>query len=224
MAHRREHPVVAEWVDDHCHAGVVLGGGPHHRRAADVDLFDAFVDAGAGVDGFGERIQVDDDELEGGDAELLERRGVFGFAQIRQQSGVHARVQCLDPAVEHFGETGQLLDPGHRNAFLGNDLRGGTGRDDLDARLGQPLGELDQTGLVVHADQGATDRPFGVFPPVVGAHRLVAFHPIVAFLPTRVRPPVAIAATTSTSSLRSVTLMRSCNVCSSSPSSTGTDC
>lgn len=104
MAHRREHPVVAEWVDDHCHAGVVLGGGPHHRRAADVDLFDAFVDAGAGVDGFGERIQVDDDELEGGDAELLERRGVFGFAQIRQQSGVHARVQCLDPAVEHFGK------------------------------------------------------------------------------------------------------------------------
>ena len=124
VAHRGEHPVVAERVGDHRDAGVVLGGGPHHRRPADVDLLDAFVDARAGFDGLAERIQVDHDELERRDAEFLEGRGVLGFAKIGQQAGMHARVQGLDPAVEHLGEAGQLLHGCHRNPLVGNGFRG----------------------------------------------------------------------------------------------------
>ena len=89
---------------------MVLRGGAHHRRAADVDLLDALVDVGAGVDGFGERIQVDDHEFERGDAEFGQRRNMFGFALIGEQAGMHVRVQGLDPAVEHLGEAGDLLD------------------------------------------------------------------------------------------------------------------
>ena len=123
VTHRGEHSVVPERVGDDRDAGMVFRGGPDHRRAADVDLLDAFVDAGTGFDGLAERIQVDDDEFERRDPELLERRGVLGFAQIGQQPGVHSRVQCLDPAVEHLGEAGQFLYGCHRNPFVGNGLR-----------------------------------------------------------------------------------------------------
>ena len=66
--------------------------------------------AGAGVDGLGERVQVDDHEFECCDAEFGQRRNMFGFALIGEQAGVHVRMQRLDPAVEHLGEAGDLLD------------------------------------------------------------------------------------------------------------------
>ena len=71
-----------------------------------------------------ERVQVDDHEFERRDAEFLERRDVLGFALIGQQAGMHPRVQCLDPAVEHLGEAGELLDRGDRNPYVGNGFRG----------------------------------------------------------------------------------------------------
>ena len=55
-------------------------------------------------------IQVDDHEFECGDAEFGQRRNMFGFALIGEQAGMHVRVQGLDPAVEHLGEAGDLLD------------------------------------------------------------------------------------------------------------------
>ena len=123
-AHRGEHTVIAERVGHHRHAGMVLRRRPHHRRAADVDLLDALVDARAGVDRLAERIQVDHYQLERRDPEFFERRGVLGLAQIGEQPGVHARVQGLDPAVEHLGKTGDLLHRGHRNSFVGDGFRG----------------------------------------------------------------------------------------------------
>ena len=113
--HRGQHTVVAERVDDHRDARMVLGGRAHHRRPADVDLFHALVDAGTGVHGLGERVQVDHHEFERRDAEFLERRDVLGLALIGQQPGVHVGVQRLDAAVEHLGEAGDVLDRRHRN-------------------------------------------------------------------------------------------------------------
>src|ERR1700722_12860677 len=80
--HRGQYTVVPERVDDHRHAWVVLRGGAHHRRSADVDLFDALVDAGARLDGLGEWVEVDDHEFECGDAEFGQRRNMFWFALI----------------------------------------------------------------------------------------------------------------------------------------------
>ena len=42
-ADRGQHTVVAERVDHDRDAGMVLRGGAHHRRPADVDLLDALV-------------------------------------------------------------------------------------------------------------------------------------------------------------------------------------
>lgn len=102
--------------------GWFFGGGPHHRRPADINLLDAVVDTGAGFDGLAERIQVDYNEFESLDPELLEGRGVLGLAQVSQQPGMHSWVQCLDPAIEHLGKAGQLLHGGHRNPGVGNGL------------------------------------------------------------------------------------------------------
>ena len=170
--------------------------------------------SGAGGDRLAERVQVHHDEVERLDAEFLERGGVFGFAKVGEQPGVHARVQGLDAAVEHLGKTGQLLHRRHRNTGARNGFGGGTGGDDRDARVVQTLGEFGQPGLVVDADQ----RPSNRLAPVA------VRHPMTAFRPVQVTPLVASAARTSTKSLRSTTLIRSCRVASSSSSSTGTGC
>ena len=97
---------------------------------------------GAGVDRLAERVEVHHDQVEGLDAEFLERGGVFGFAKVGEQSRVHTRVQGLDAPVEHLGEAGQLLNRRHRNTGARNGFGGGTGRHDRDARLVKTLGEF----------------------------------------------------------------------------------
>ena len=122
---RREHTVVAERIDDHRDTGMVLRGGSHHRRAADVDLFDAFVDGGARVDGLGERIQVDDHQFERRDAEFFQRGDVVHLALIGKQAGADlAGAQVLDPPVEHLGEAGDLFHRDDGNTLAGNGFRG----------------------------------------------------------------------------------------------------
>ena len=65
---------------------VVLGGGADHRRAADVDLLDALVGRGAGGDGLAERVEVDDDQVEGLDAQLGELLAVGLQAQVGEDA------------------------------------------------------------------------------------------------------------------------------------------
>ena len=76
LGHGGEDVVVARRVDDDGDRRVVLRRGPHHRRPADVDLLDALVGRGAGGHRLGERVEVDHDEVEGGDAQLVELRDV----------------------------------------------------------------------------------------------------------------------------------------------------
>ena len=63
---------VGRGVDDDRDALVVLGRRPDHGRPADVDLLDALVGAGPGRHRRGERVQVDDNEVERSDPEVLE--------------------------------------------------------------------------------------------------------------------------------------------------------
>ena len=54
-AHGGEHRVVRRRAGHDRDTGVVLGSCPDHGRAADVDLLDALIGAGARGDGLGER-------------------------------------------------------------------------------------------------------------------------------------------------------------------------
>lgn len=64
----------------------------------------------------GERVQVDDHQVERLDAELLELLGVLGVGHISQNAGVNVRVQRLDAAVEAFGESGDIGHLGYLDA------------------------------------------------------------------------------------------------------------
>lgn len=155
---------------------VVLGRRAHHGRPADVDLLDALVGARTGGDGLTERVEVDDDEVEGLDAQLRELLAVAVQPQVGEDAGVHARVQGLDAAVQALGETGELLDLGDRDACGGDTARGGPGGDEFDAGFVQPAGKLFEPGLVVDADERATDGPLAVL-DALGGHWITTFRP-----------------------------------------------
>ena len=136
---------------------MVLGGGTHHGGAADVDLLHDVVLGGAGLDGLHERVEVHNDQVEGLDLHADEGLHVGRDATVGQDAAVDARVQGLDPAVQHLGGPGDFLDFLDRDAGRGDLLGGGAGGNNLDACCVQALGELLQTGLVVYRDQGPAD-------------------------------------------------------------------
>jgi hypothetical protein len=152
---------------------VILGRGPHHRRTADVDLLDALVGRRARGDGLAEGVEVDDDEVERLDTELFQLTPVIGEPQVGEDARVDLRVQGLDAAVQALGEAGQLLDLGDGDAGGGDTGGGGAGGDQLDAGFVQPAGELFEPGLVIDADERATDGPL----VALGGHWITTFRP-----------------------------------------------
>ena len=57
-----------------------------------------------------ERIQIDHQEIDRRDAMRRHRRGMRLVVADREQAAMHLGVQCLDPAVHHFREAGELGD------------------------------------------------------------------------------------------------------------------
>ena len=153
-AHGIQRLAVGGGVGDDGDARVVLGGGADHRGAADVDLLDALVGAGARGDGRGERVEVDDDELEGLDPEVGELGDVVGLAGVGEDAGVHPRVQRLDPALEALGEAGEVLDLRHGQAERLDEGGRAPGGDERDPGVVQAADEVLEAGLVVDGDEG----------------------------------------------------------------------
>ena len=147
--------VVPVGAGDHGDGGVVLGGGAHHGGATDVDLLDTGVEGGAGGDGVGEGVEVDDDEVDGRHAQGAQLVEVVGLAAVGEDAGVDGRVEGLDPTLEALGEAGDLFHRGDGQARGGDGGGGGAGGHDLDAGVGQGAGERDEAGLVVDGDEGA---------------------------------------------------------------------
>ncbi len=143
--------------DDHGHGVMVLRRGANHRRPADIDLFDRLVLGCAARDRFPERIEVRHNEVERLNVEFRERLGVLDVAQISEEAGMHAWMQCLDPSAEDLGETGEGAYGRHSQAMASEHLCGGSGGDDLHPGIGERVREVRQAGLVVDADQNTVD-------------------------------------------------------------------
>jgi hypothetical protein len=133
---------------------VVLGRGPDHRRAADVDVLDrvVVVDFVAG-DRLLERVEVDADEVDRLDPLSLQGRHVLAVAASRQECRVQPRMQGLHPAAEDLLLAGELGDVGHLDPALAQGRGGAAGREDLDAEAGEALREVSDAGLVGDRDQ-----------------------------------------------------------------------
>ena len=146
--------VVGLRLDDDGDALVVLGGGADHRRPADVDVLDRVVvlDFVAG-DRLLEGVEVDADQVDRLDPLALERRHVLGVGAPRQERGVQARVEGLDPAAEDLLLAGELGDVVHLQAGLAQRRRRAAGGEQLDPEPGERPGEVGDAGLVGDRDQ-----------------------------------------------------------------------
>src|SRR3954447_25270456 len=89
---------------------MVLGGRADHRGAAYVDILDHLASAGPAGDGGGERVEVDDDEVDPADAVRRHRGGVLRIVADGEEAAMDLGVQRLHPPVHHLGETGQVGD------------------------------------------------------------------------------------------------------------------
>src|SRR5690625_900647 len=163
------------------------------------------------------------------------------LALIGQDSGMDVRVEGLYPPLETLGEARNLFHRRDRRP-RGFDARGGrTGRNQLHTGIMQGAGELIEPGLVVNANEGATDGPgvggshfmllAGLFNISInlapglgwggrlrlgrvgcrGPYSIATGEFSVTWRPSALQPERAIDPTTSTISWRSTTLMRSCS-------------
>jgi hypothetical protein len=150
---------VRDRIDHHRHRVEVLGRGPHHARAADVDVLDHLRLGHARLrHRLLERVEVAHDQVDLRQVVLEERRHVLRLVAAGQEAGVDRRVERLDAAVEDLGEAGQFADVLDRQPGIGQQLLRAAGGDQLHAVLpGEFGGERDQPGLVGHAQQGAAD-------------------------------------------------------------------
>jgi|GEM_PF-6315782 len=148
-------------IGDDRDISVILGGGAHHAGATDVDVLDHRVAVGATGNRRLERVEVDDDEVDRADAVVGHRLGMLGVVAHREQAAVDHRVQRLDAAVHHLREAGKVADVLHGQAGVAQRLGGAAGRDELDALVGQRAGEIDDSRLVGHGQQGAADGDRG---------------------------------------------------------------
>jgi hypothetical protein len=96
---------------------------------------------------------------------VLRHRGhVLGHVTPGEQARVHARIQRLDAAVEDLRKPGVLGHFGHGHPVFRQQPGRASGGKDPVAESGEALGELDDAGLVGHADQRLRHRPVSLAP------------------------------------------------------------
>ena len=152
-----EHQRIVLRLDHDRDVGVVLGGGADHGRAADVDVLDAGVEAGALGDGLLERIEVDHQEVDRPDAVRRHRGGVLRVVANGEQTAVDERVQRLHPAVHHLGKAGELGHVEHAQPGVGEGLARAAGGDEFDAVAAPARGRNRRGAILSETDKRARD-------------------------------------------------------------------
>ena len=134
---------------------MIFRRGAHHAWAADVDILDHFFEAGAAGHRRFERIQIDDDQIDGRDAMFFHLGDMFRIVPQRQDTAVNFRMEGLDPAIHHFRKAGQLGDVFDRNIIVAQQRRGAAGGNQFDAHGREGAGKLDNALFVGNADEGS---------------------------------------------------------------------
>ena len=97
----------------------------------------------------------------GGMLVLGERLHVRGIAANRQHASGDPRIDGLEPAIQHFGESGDFGNFAHRHACFVQRAGGSAGGNNLHAQIPKPGGEFHHAGFVRHADECTFDlEPF----------------------------------------------------------------
>ncbi len=136
----------------------ILGGRADHGGAADIDVLDQFFEGDSGLGrGFLEGVEIHDDHVDGGDAVLGDGGDVLGIFAAMEDAAVDFGMKRLDAAVEHFRESGEFGDVFDHDAGVAEELGGAAGGDEFDAEGGELAGEIDESGFVGDAENGAAN-------------------------------------------------------------------
>ena len=82
---------------------------------------------------------------------------MFGVAANVQDAAVDLGMEGLDAAIEHLREPSQFGDVEDGEALFAEGAGGAAGRDKCHAKAREVTGEVDQSGLISDAEQGAAD-------------------------------------------------------------------
>ena len=157
---------------------MVFRGGAEHGGAADINGFD--------VGGLLEGIEIDDDQINAGNAELGADGGVVGIGAPLEDAAMHLGVEGLDPPAKNFWELGDGGDILDGDAGLAQGRGGAAGGQEGDAEVGQAAGQGDQTGFVGNAEQRALNLHEGGL-----CHRPLQNEKIIALRVEGQRTPAA---------------------------------
>ena len=108
--------------------------------------------------GFLKGVEIHNHHVDGLDAVRGDGCLVLRVSANVEQSAMHERMQCLYAAIEHFRKAGQIADVFDRKSRRAQCRRGAAGGNEFYAKVGQPLCEFDQSGLVGHAQQRPPNR------------------------------------------------------------------
>lgn len=147
--HLLQHARVVLGIGDDGDAGVIFRGAAQHRGTADVDVFDGFFQCHAfALDGLLEGIEIDDDEVDGGNGMLLGLGLVLGIVAFLQETAVDFRVKGFHAAFKKFRRAGVIRDVDHRQTRLAQGLGGTAGGEKFHAEAVKTLSKFDQARLV----------------------------------------------------------------------------
>ena len=141
-------------VHDHRDRRMILRGGAHHGRAADVDVVHGLVVGAVGArHGFGKGVEIDREQVDGLDAVFAHH--VFVDAAAAEEPAVNLGVQGLHAASHDLGKPGMVGDFLHSDSVVNQQLRRAARGQQLDASFLQFARELHDPGFVGDAEQGA---------------------------------------------------------------------
>ena len=128
-------------IGDDGDGGAVLGCATHHGRTADIDLFDGGGFVSSGADRVGERIQIDDHQIERLDAKLFQLCRVVLIGHVSENARVDMRVEGFDATVKALRKAGYFRDFRHLDAKFRKTLRSGTSGNHFSAGLDERFGK-----------------------------------------------------------------------------------
>ena len=136
---------------------VVLGRRADHRRAADVDPLERVGKGGRALrHRLDKRVQVPRDEVDRRHVVLRDLGLIVRATAPVEDAAVDLRMQRLHAAAQHLRaacEVGHLCD---RESRLGDRPRRAARPDELPAEVMEPAGKVNDPGLVVHREDGAS--------------------------------------------------------------------
>jgi hypothetical protein len=136
---------------------MVLGCRADHGGAAHVDLLDRVLEGGAACHCGLEGVEVDHDEVDGGDPVGLHLGDMPGIAALAQDAAMDARVQRLDAPVQHLGAAGDLRHLGDPQARFAQHTGRIAGGDQFDPPGRKSLRQGEKTRLVRNRKQRAAE-------------------------------------------------------------------